>query len=311
MSAPARWPDGKTFAFTVFDDTDNMTRDVGTRVYGLLADLGFRTTKSVWPIRGAVDPTIGGATCADPAYRAWAQSLQAQGFEIALHGVSYASAERAEIAAGLAAFRDHFGHDPYSHANHADSLDSLYWGEARLSGPARLAYRALTRAPPGRWQGHVPGSPYFWGDLCRERVRYVRNFVFGDVDTLARCPRMPYHDPARPFVNYWFASTEGSDVRSFGRALSERNQDRLEAAGGACVMYTHFASGFVDGTTPDPRFVRLMTRLAAKGGWFVPVATMLDHLRAAGSGGGTITAAERARLERAWLRHKLRTRGTT
>ena len=55
---------------------------------------------------------------------------------------------------------------------------------------------------------------------------------------------MPYHDPDRPYVNAWFAASEGADVTAFNRCLSEEHQDRLEAEGGACIMYTHFASGF-------------------------------------------------------------------
>ncbi len=83
---------------------------------------------------------------------------------------------------------------------------------------------------------------------------------------------MPYHDPERPYVNARFASSEGADVVAFNRCLSEANQDRLEAEGGACIMYTHFASGFWSDGGLDPRFAELMTRLAAKNGWFVPVS---------------------------------------
>ena len=37
---PMLWPDGKRFAFTVFDDTDRATLDNVREVYALLADLG-------------------------------------------------------------------------------------------------------------------------------------------------------------------------------------------------------------------------------------------------------------------------------
>ena len=47
------WPGGKSFAFTIFDDPDSQTLEAGREVYALLADLGFRTTKGVWPIRGS------------------------------------------------------------------------------------------------------------------------------------------------------------------------------------------------------------------------------------------------------------------
>jgi hypothetical protein len=48
-----------------------------------------------------------------------------------------------------------------------------------------------------------------------------------------------------------------------------------------------------------------MERLAAKDGWFVPVATVLDFLRARRAS-LTLTGAQRRELEWRWLRHKLR-----
>ena len=99
-----------------------------------------------------------------------------------------------------------------------------------------------------------------------------------DVNTLAQCTVMPYHDPVRPWVNAWFAASEGADLATFNHCLSEEQQDRLEREGGACVMYTHFASGFWRDGRLNPRFTELMARLASKNGWFVPVTTLLDHL---------------------------------
>ena len=68
------WPEGKTFAFTIFDDPDFQTVERAGVVYDLLADRGFRTTKGVWP----GDESDPGGTCADPEYRRWAVSLRAR-----------------------------------------------------------------------------------------------------------------------------------------------------------------------------------------------------------------------------------------
>jgi hypothetical protein len=125
------------------------------------------------------------------------------------------------------------------------------------------------------------------------------------VNTLGYCPAMPYHDPERPYVNHWFASTEGPDIESFVGTLAEANQDRLEAEGGACIMYTHFGAGFVVDGRIDSGFEGLIRRLSAKAGWFVPVTTLLDFLLDA-NGGHVITAAERRSLERRWIARKLR-----
>jgi len=310
MSPEIRWPDGTRFAFTVFDDSDWTTLENGPPVYDFLRDLGFLTTKSVWPITGESTPSIGGSTCDDPAYLAWVHRLQGEGFEIALHNVTYHSSERKDIIRGLEAFRDHFGADPKCHANHHDCMDSLYFGAARLGGLRRIIYNLLTISKDRRgFSGHREESAYFWGDLCKERVSYVRNFVFSDVNTLRACPVMPYHDPLRPYVRNWFASSEGSRVDSFTRMLREENQDRLEEEGGLCIMYTHFGSGFFQEGRLDPRFVDLMTRLSRKKGWFAPVSAVLDHVLDT-RGPRQITAAERRRLEWKWLLEKVRS-GTT
>lgn len=307
------WPEGKKFAFTVFDDTDNMTLANGVPIYDFLADLGFRTTKSVWPL----DPPTGrredwGATCQEREYLDWTKRLKESGFEIGLHGVTSATVRREQWLAGFEAFRDFFGDYPSTHANHAGCLDSIYWGDQRVSsGINRLIYDFLTGFKRRGFHGHLADSESFWGDLCQTHLRYVRNFVFGDVNTLKLCPMMPYHDPERPFVNGWFASSEGASVRTFNNMLSEANQDQLEREGGACIMYTHFSNGFTESGRINYRFASLMRRLSRRPGWFVPVKDLLDFLAASNGGCQVISARERRWMERKWILHKLRVRGTT
>lgn len=115
---------------------------------------------------------------------------------------------------------------------------------------------------------------------------------------------MPYHDAARPYVNYWFAASEGPNVDSFNAMMSEGNQDRLVREGGACIMYTHFASGFLEGGQISKRFKHLMQRLSKMNGWFVPAHTMLDMIVQV-RGEHAITSTERQALERRWLWHKI------
>lgn len=300
------WPDGKTFAFTVFDDTDLATLDNVPHVYALLEDLGFRTTKSVWPMCGEQPPDVGGSTCADPQYLAWVRSLQKSGFEIAFHGATGYSARREETLLGMERFKELFGDYPSAFANHSHCRESIYWGRYRVSGLNRLGYDLITRSRRGRhdFRGHLEGDPYFWGDVCRDKLKYVRGLVYPEINTLKACPIMPYHDPDRAYVNYWFASSEAAVVTSFNRCLAEAEQDRLEAEGGACIVYTHFAFGFYDRGSLDARFQSLMRRLSRKNGWFVPVSTLLDYLLAR-QGHREITAAQRRAFERRWLRHKI------
>ena len=300
------WPDGKDFAFTIFDDTDNATvANVGP-IYDFLEGVGLRTTKSVWPVRGDGKPKILGSTADEPGYRAWTVDLQARGFEIGYHGATYVTAPRELVIRSLDAFKNAYGQYPTSMANHSGCDESIYWGADRVSGVNRLAYNLLTRfSKASIFRGHKEGDRLFWGDLCRRRIRYVRNFTFLDVNTLRACPIMPYFDPDRPYVNAWFAGSEGSNVDAFSRMLSERNQDRLQQERGACIMYTHLASGFLVNGELHPTFERLVRRLSAKNGWFVPVGTLLSYLEAR-NGRQTITKRDRARLERRWLLSKVR-----
>ena len=77
-------------------DTDLAACENVGPVYALLQELGFRTTKSVWPSRGPREAVLGGATCEDPDYLAWVRSLQADGFEIGYHLNTYHSSKREE-----------------------------------------------------------------------------------------------------------------------------------------------------------------------------------------------------------------------
>ena len=116
---------------------------------------------------------------------------------------------------------------------------------------------------------------------------------------------MPYHDAGRPDVNLWYGSTGGHNVKTFVQSLSEANQDRLEAEGGACIMYTHFAYQFFENGQLNPDFRRLMQRLSKKNGWFVPVGTLLDYI-AKQRGPVQLNPGQRQLLERRWLIHKAR-----
>ena len=297
------WPDGKSFAFTVFDDPDGQTLDNGRPVYDLLSDCGLRTTKGLWTAERRESKS---GTCASAPYREWCRELQSRGFEMGWHGAAPYTSTREQTLEGLERFAEYFGRAPACMSQHCYCGENVYWGDQRVGGVYRVAYNLATR-----WHGHNqffgsrPGHAAYWSDICSQRLRYVRNFVYSEIDTLAVCPWMPYHDPLRPDVQAWFASAEGAVVRSYNERISEANQDRLEERGGACIMYTHFGRGFVRDGALDARFRELTLRLSKKNGWFVPVSTLLDHL-ARSRGTTVLSAAQRRTLERRWLFHKIR-----
>lgn len=295
------FPGGKRFAFTILDDTDLATVENVAPVYAVLARCGMRTTKSVWTLAPREAPRIDGATLAEPAYRDFVLRLRDQGFEIASHGATSHSAPRAMTEEALGRFRDLVGCDPKVHCNHSMNRDNIYWGAARFGTRRwRLLYRLATVLKDRRYEGHVPDSPYFWGDLCRRHVRYVRNFAFWEINLLNVCPRFPYRVASMPYVNAWFPSTQAADADAFCEAIAAERQQRLEAEGGVCILYTHLGAGFVRNGQPDPRFCRLIEQMASRDGWFAPVGEVLDYLGARG-GGAEIPPADLAALERRWI----------
>jgi hypothetical protein len=306
------WPQGHRFAFTVVDDTDGATIDNVTPVYDLLTHLGMRTTKLVWMLPGDSSASFQGSSCADPAYLAWVLSLQQQGFEIGFHNAAPVTSGRERTCEAIAQFRAMFGPQPFIHCNHTGCREGIYWGDARLSGWRRPLYTLLTRGRRrGVFRGHLTGDPLFWGDLCQTHVRYVRNFVFDALNTLAVCPEMPYHDPAKPYVPFWFASTEGPTLRSFLRHFTVRSIDRLIAEGGLCIAYVHFAMGFAPNGQVNPKFRQCLEYIASSNGWFAPASEVLDYLRQNASPSERIIPPAKLRhLETRWLISKL-TKGTT
>lgn len=303
------WPEGREFAFTIYDDPDGQAYETTRLVYSFLADLGFRTTIAVWPVEPTRPTNSGGQTCAEPEYRNFLLELQRRGFEIAFHHATPHTSNRQETIRALDVFGEYFGGPARSMANHYND-EALYWGTARLTGWRRSAYNLITRGRnDGRFFGHVEGNPLFWGDVCRDRIKYCRNFVFADINTLRMCPSMPYSDPLRPYGRYWFAASEGDMAPSFLKTMQDGNQDRLEEQGGASIMYTHFGHGYVQNGKLNPEFRRVMERMAKKKGWFVPASTLLDFLMTR-NGVTELDAAQRRRLEGRWLWEKL-FRGTS
>jgi hypothetical protein len=298
---PARqvtFPDGKRFAFTIVDDTDMATLERNRPVYEVLQRYGLRTTKTAWMLEPTETdhPPNAGDSMQDPGYRAFLRDLHEAGFEIALHGVRGGSSPRADIIKGLEEYRREFGDYPKLHVNHSRNRDDLYWGADRWSlAPLRWIYRA---AMGDRFSGEDPASPYYWGDLAQQHIRYVDQFTFEDVNLLNVTPSFPYHLPDKPLVNLWFPTADGGNRDQFLKLLSPENLDRLEREGGVCIVYAHLGAGsFNQGDGVDPRFEARIRDIAARNGWFVPASELLDHLAAQPGWQADPGWRERTRLE--------------
>jgi hypothetical protein len=295
------FPDGKTFAFTIIDDTDGATLENVRPVYEHLFALGLRTTKSIWVMRPSTAPDRpcdAGDTLERSQYAEYLGLLQRRGFEIALHNVSSRSNTRARTAMGIAQFKNVFGTYPKIYVQHEKNLENLYFDFAqnpgRLPSPFRTplfrGIHALLRdgrgvMPSGHGcSGEDRSSEYFWGDLCKQTVKYVRsNVFFQDLNTLKCNPHIPYESSDTPYVNYWFDSSNGQDATAFNAILSDRNIARLRRDRGCSILYTHFGKGFVETRNGraelNAETARRLTAIAGRpDGWYVPAGELLDRL---------------------------------
>jgi hypothetical protein len=303
-------PPGKRFAFSVLDDTDDSTLENVGPVYAMLRDYGFRTTKTVWPLdcpEGSRN-FFAAETLQDKKYLGFVHELADAGFEVAFHGATMESSRRQRTLEGLELIRSEFGSYPRLFCNHGQNRENLYWGSRRFrSAPLRLLSRALARKDGDAYEGEREGSPFFWGDVCRDVIQYVRNFTFERVNLLAVDPATPYHVTSAPYVRYWFSTADAPDCAAFNRLLTRERIDRLEAEGGVCLVSTHFGKGFTRGGRVDAKTEKLLRYLADRRGWFVPVSEVLDRLLVAGRG-RTLTRGAVVRLELRFLAERVRRR---
>lgn len=293
------FPSGKKFAFTIVDDTDLATLERVKPLYDVLYQYGLRTTKTVWVLKSndLAHPPNQGDTLQDAAYREYMLELQRRGFEIALHGVRGGSSARQDIIEGLELFKQILGHYPILHVNHSLNRDNVYWGEHRWSFPLFQWSYALTTTH--QFLGHDQTSQYFWGDLVKERIRYVNQFTYSDINLLAVNPSMPYRLSDKPYVNFWFPTANGDTINGFESLLRKENLDKLEREGGVCLVYAHLGAGSFN--TKDgrahPKFEARLKDLASREGWFVPASEILDYLREQPGWRGDLTLREEIRLE--------------
>ena len=212
VSNRIQWPDGKAFAFTIFDDTDFQTVENVGPVYSLLSDLGFRTTKSVWPLRGNGTPVTGGDTCEDEKYLRWVLDLHEKGFRSRCTTRPIIRRRGKRPCAGLRLS-----------TGCSDTIHTLW----RI---IQVAMRAFTGALSSFWNSTTGIRPASCNETQSNipRTRGRQSFILGRhlqgksevcaklflqlMDTLKACPFMPYHDPERPYAGTGSPRPKGRPV---------------------------------------------------------------------------------------------------
>jgi hypothetical protein len=302
------FPQGKRFAFTILDDTDDSTLENVKPVYDALKAHGIRTTKTVWPVDCPEGSRIFFAadTLQRRPYLEFVRQLEIDGFEIAFHGATMESSRRERTVQGLDLLKREFGAYPTLFCNHGHNRDNLYWGEKRFqTWWLRRLVRLFRKKAASYYLGEVEGTEFFWGDLCRQHIRYVRNWTFPVLNMLAVNPEMPYRLSGTPYVNLWFSTADAPEVGHFARLLTEEGLDRLERTGGLCIVSTHLGKGFVKDGMLDPKVQRIFEILGHRPGWYVPVSEMLDYLVRTQGRGRRLGSIGTALLETRYLINKL------
>jgi hypothetical protein len=284
VPAELRWPPHPFRAgFCITDDTDTATLASVRAVYDTLSEHGVFATKTVWAFPAeepcgipALPPSIQrGATLADADYRAYCAELARRGFELSLHGASAGNNRTANVARGFRLLDEIAPPSPV-YICHAKNADNPYWQEKVVArGPLRTLLELYARGH--QCSGEDPASPYFWGELCRARVRYIRLLRTRSLDTLAADPAMPYFEREKPFVNGWFTASK----RSFRDATAAGALDALEAAWGLTVLYQYMCR-YADAATGRalPDFTAGAARLGARAHiWKATTGAIMDRLR--------------------------------
>ena len=272
------FPNGARAAFTIFDDADQGNKQNLEPIYDVLNELEIKITRSTWVFPSRRGENTGHLL--DDNYLNWLKKIWKQGFEIALHNVGNGIYTREEILEGLELFKRAFGSYPKIQCNHHSNPENVYWNPSeRFSWPVSWLYIFFGKDKRTRYYGTSKG-PFFWGDCFHRKIKYVRNLVFNDINTYKMDPYMPYWDPARPLVPFWFSSTDLRDCRYFTKKVNEESLDRLCNEGGCCIGYTHFGTpGFIDARgKPSKEFLRSLSYLKQRDIWIAPVSEVLDHL---------------------------------
>lgn len=285
------YPGGKNFAFTITDDPDDSSLEKIKPIYEFLDRIGLKTTIACWVFKpeevdGLPDPReqYNSATLEDERYLNFLRLCQSRGFELALHTVTSGHDRRELTIKGYDRFKELFGAYPKMNIMHSKNKENIYWGKQVFHNTLmKLLVGVYTKMP---FSGEIPESRYFWGDICKERTKYVRLWGTSDINTLKFNPSMPYFDPAKPYVNYWFSFSDGYKAVYFNRLVTDARINTLVRERGACIVYTHFAAGFTkkqkDGAyLLNPAAERQLKKIASqKDGWFVPASVVLDRLLA-------------------------------
>jgi hypothetical protein len=273
-------PDFYDAGIAITDDPDNGTFEQFKTMYDVLISLNLPTTRAMWffePIEFSgtpqlpiqfYSPLLSDHECCD-----YCKKLHEAGFEICLHGASSGNNDRTQMLAAIKFIEKEIGKLSV-HICHSKNAENLYWDSKCTHSPiVSFLLRFYTK---NTCFGEVVGSRYFWGDICKEKIKYIRFYRTRQVNTLAFNPSMPYHESYKPYVNYWFSATKGY----LPKLYTQKNLDKLCRENGAGIAYQYMHKYVNSEGSIDAGVLETLERIANdKRIFFRPVSVLLDRLK--------------------------------
>lgn len=269
--------------FCITDDTDTADLTSVKSVYNLLQANNVPVTKTVWAFKPRErcgippmdDHTLKGITLEDPEYLDYCKQLNQSGFEICLHGASAGNNRRELTQKAFDFVEKHFKPND-TFICHSKNADNLYWEEKSTQRfPFHQALRVYCKL---KSYGEVEGSPYFWGDIAKQKINQIRFYRTRNINTLAANPSMPYFEPGKPYVNGWFSATK----RSFAGCTTEEALNGLKQENGLCILY-HYMHKYAQNRKGEVsgHIRESIERLGSEADVYKqPVSVMMSRLRA-------------------------------
>lgn len=273
-------PDSYQAAITITDDPDNGDFCAFKTMYDFMMDIEFPVTRAMWVYKN-IEPTgtphleisFKAPLLTEPECLHYCKKLSEHGFEICLHGASCGNNDRLHTTSALTFLKNEIGESPV-YICHSKNAENLYW-DAKTAN-SHLEMRLLQLYTKNRCFGDIADSNYFWGDICRENIKYIRMYRTRSFNTLAFNPSMPYHDFSKPFVNYWFSATKGHIPHLF----TGDNIDQLCQEEGVSILYQYLHKYVNENLVIHPEVKKSLQRVASDNRILkLPVSAILERLK--------------------------------
>jgi hypothetical protein len=265
--------------FGITDDTDTATFEQVKAVYDFLISKRMVTTKTVWaysPMEKCGNPatpdsTLRGITLQDTRYLLYCKMLAESGYEVCLHGASAGNNSSKSTLRALQLLQAEIGASD-TFICHSKNAENMYWNEKITS---RFPFHALIKLMNKHTcSGEDAQSPYFWGDVCASHINNIRLMRTRSINTLKRNPSMPYHSPAKPFVNGWFSATK----RPIAECATPEALESLIRENGLTILYQYLHRyADPDSLILQRKFVEAVEAITSNSN--IRIDTVSNHMR--------------------------------